>query len=419
MEIKLDYYQIKAVNGCIKLFQPKVTLSSFEKPLIRIEELFKDPNQLLDVKKSSELRIKFFELEGMARVFSKVFEIEKDSESKQQAKENQESAKKLEDLRTTFKEIENALGKYSFPFEIEEQILKVKTHPRLQKYISQLEILVEYYKQEQTIERQNLLKYLKSSGWYKHAEQMITNIRNTLESIPWGKKKEIRGQILLSLKKSLKETQELFPRDPSHPKKDELDPKILEEGGSHKARRLLRWFSIYFSALHYYIEYEGLPNEKIKTYIMDSSLVDSKFSVIEPSEIKGPILIPKEFILILNSWIARLGKAKDWGTLERAMAHGLSATKIVSPQREAQAFASETACVDKLSEMVSELSIRELDNQGLLVSASRQLSLIRRNRIGDDGKARIDLLRAESTSLSLLGVKFVGSSAVPLWAVGG
>lgn len=84
-------------------------------------------------------------------------------------------------------------------------------------------------------------------------------------------------------------------------------------------------------------------------------------------------------------------------------------TKLVS-----RLFPSEEACIDKLTEMVAELEIGDIDGAGHTLRGSRKLSHIRRKVVLGNNQYRTDLTRLETVNLNLLGVKFVGVSAIPL-----
>ena len=78
-------------------------------------------------------------------------------------------------------------------------------------------------------------------------------------------------------------------------------------------------------------------------------------------------------------------------------------------------FETEDACVDKLTEMIGAISVTNISSLGIAVKAQRKLSLVERMRVGNTGGSRQDLVRVESVSFHLLGVKFIGYSGFPLW----
>jgi hypothetical protein len=104
------------------------------------------------------------------------------------------------------------------------------------------------------------------------------------------------------------------------------------------------------------------------------------------------------------------------GTFQLTMQ--LNGTDRLNTTVVSRVFKTESDCVDKLSELLAELSVNDLDSLGIPVSADRELQLIRRERFSDGNNRRqTDLVRTELVSVSLLGVKFSGSKAMPLWPV--
>jgi hypothetical protein len=95
----------------------------------------------------------------------------------------------------------------------------------------------------------------------------------------------------------------------------------------------------------------------------------------------------------------------------------LNGTDRLNTTVVSRVFKTESDCVDKLSAMLAELSVSDLDSLGLSVSADRELQLIRRERFSDGSGRQTDLVRTELISLSLLGVEFSGAKSMPLWPV--
>jgi hypothetical protein len=91
--------------------------------------------------------------------------------------------------------------------------------------------------------------------------------------------------------------------------------------------------------------------------------------------------------------------------------HGINTTVV------SRIFKSEKECVDLLSEMISEIAVTDIDNQGIEAPITRELSLVRRPTSVNGVNTAVTLVRTEQITIGLLGVRFSGASGLPLWSV--
>lgn len=97
-----------------------------------------------------------------------------------------------------------------------------------------------------------------------------------------------------------------------HEKISVLDMNHIEEG-IHEARRQIRWFSIYASALEgsFILNKDARPPENWETYLQ-KDIVENPFNKLPPTEPDDrPIEIPAHLFYALSYAIDRLGVIKD------------------------------------------------------------------------------------------------------------
>jgi hypothetical protein len=228
-----------------------------------------------------------------------------------------QNKKKFTKIRYTAKEVEDAIGQLDYYTVLLADLSKIKKLPT--PYLAACK---EKYLQAQI----QLNKVLTQKGWINangaRLQKIIAKVKEAREIDP---KKEV---------KKLQKALQLIVDDAQNTIADKQRKYTNIETDVHEIRRMLRWISIYATALQGVIQYStsGVKNDKLKPYLT-KNIVSSPFNKLLP---KGKnidlILFNKTEFLALSWLIAELGIIKDTGLritgLAECIAHANKITNV-------------------------------------------------------------------------------------------
>lgn len=308
--LSVSFCLVSEARKCDKLFDLSLPMLQYQNIFQKIKETVASKSDWTDKEKSEYIRSRAFELEEITKTYKEILKL---------ADAPDAEIDKLKRLRDTFKdELEDTLGKSFEHREISEKLEKLK--PIKDKELRHLvSLAIPYLKKKAREDKRTLLDSLQDNGWLDNLVERFDEINAELATIDWPKKKKIVKLFRKMLLDSIEELAERLPKDPENPKEGELRPGVLE-AGTHEIRRELRKFSIRFIAMGYFVTYKDSDPNKLSRIFGDPKLLANPFTK-QTAEYKNPIEIKRNLILALSRWIDVLGKAKDWGAVERELAH--------------------------------------------------------------------------------------------------
>ncbi len=331
---------------CSKLFRQPLPVEQFNAVFEKITEKVKSADDLTDKEKSEFVRSRFFELEELARVYEAILK------RRDAPKEDIET---LGSLNNLFKvDLEDTLGKSFEHKEIAEKIRKFLPEAKDNRELADLmERAIPTIDAKSENDESVLLNTLKETQWLDNFSQRFDEINKELLSISWPKKKKIVKTFRKVILAQIKEISEALPKDPENPQEGELRPNVLEDG-THEMRRKIRRLSIQFQAMRYFVTYKEISPKKLSKIYADPKYLNSDLTKLI-AEYENPIIIKRQLILALCHWIDLLGKAKDWGAIERELAYYVRETGIRTSHPAALKYVR-----DLLSTLPSYLDFRKV-----------------------------------------------------------
>lgn len=239
---------------------------------------------------SNDARTRFFMLEGLARLYSKLH-----------------NKKTFEKLEQQFKFVEDLFGLIDYYEWLSVSLGKNKDVP-----VNCLDYIKN--KSEETASELNSI--LERRGWL--SGKRIRKTEKKLRKADWMKQEEEVKSIASYYKKAIKNIDEFII------KTEYLFDNVEED--VHELRRKLRWLSIYPQALQgmfRYSEKSDVP-EHLKKYLTPE-IVNSPYNKLpDEGNNKYFIVVDKNNFLSLSWMIARLGSLKDEGLLITGLADALN-----------------------------------------------------------------------------------------------
>ena len=236
-----------------------------------------DPDKLVDLVMSKDLRRQVFLLEGASKMYSDIH------------------GKPAENVYLSVKKLEDTLGQYSMTKSNVESAKKVNADPKVVALLTKAMDAARA-----------TLKSVLVEDWMPDAKGRVPGMRDIVEDwseAKWG-----------STEKDTKKVKEELSRRLEKLETTPYDMKDLE-GGIHELRRQLRWFPIYAESLNGLFQLDDKQNP-IKAYepLLQADIATSKYVQLpDASREKDPIHLPKSVYCALMQLTLDLGGLKDAG----------------------------------------------------------------------------------------------------------
>lgn len=236
-----------------------------------------DPDKLVDLVMSKDLRRQVFLLEGASKMYSDIH------------------GKPAERVYVATKELEDSLGKLSMTKSNLATAEKVKADPKVIAVLA-----------KDMADARAELKTILQDNWMPDAKGRISGMRDIVEDwgeAKWGSTEKDTAKVKAELSRRL-EKLETTPYD-----MNDL------EGGVHELRRQLRWFPIYAESLNGLFQLDESQNP-IKAYepLLKADIATSKYVQLpDSSREKDSIQLPKSIYCGLMQLTLDLGALKDTG----------------------------------------------------------------------------------------------------------
>ncbi len=255
----------------------------FERVLVhaaKIDEVLRgesDPDKLVDLIMSKDLRRQVFLLEGVSKLYTDIH------------------GKPAERVYLSAKALEDQIGHFSMTRSNLATAEKVGANPKA----------IALLKSDMEASRQDLKK-LVTEEWIPDAKGRSPGMRDVVEA--WGEAKwGSADKDLKNVKAELSRRLEKIENTP-------YDMNDLE-GGIHELRRQLRWFPIYAEGLNGLFQLDEGQNP-IKAYepMLREPIATSKYVTLPPAERESsPVELPKSLYCALMQLTLDLGGLKDAG----------------------------------------------------------------------------------------------------------
>jgi hypothetical protein len=228
-----------------------------------------------------DLRSVLFMLEGLSRIYKKVYPHQK-----------------IKKLEKKFKHFEDLLGGLNFYDEFYKLFQDNEKIPGL----------VTSYTAEKAEEKLNEVnKFLIEKKWIGKKKKQLKKIYKILDKVEWfDETGDARAVALIYENEIIKVIKKFKRRE---------EPFIDIEQDVHELRRQLRWLSIYPQALCGLVQLtaENDCPEYLKKYLTPE-IVHSKFNVMPAGDaLNHQIFLNRNYFYALSWMIAELGKLKDSG----------------------------------------------------------------------------------------------------------
>lgn len=230
---------------------------------------------------SEDMRTSLFMLEGLSRIYNKIYRHQK-----------------LKKIKQKIKGLEDFLGEIDFYDDFHKQFAESKGIP----------LLITTYAGEQAEKKiKEFNKYLKKEKWIGKKKSRLKKIYKKLDDIDWFDEKSEAVAVAQVYENEIKKVLEKYQNS----KKEFTDI----ENDVHELRRQLRWLSIYPQALRGLMQLS--PDEEepefLKKYLT-TSIINSPFNVMpDGGALQNHIILNRNYFYALSWMIAELGKLKDSG----------------------------------------------------------------------------------------------------------
>lgn len=192
-----------------------------------------------------------------------------------------------------------------------------------------------------------------ASRYHAEAELLSPRFTRKLKKVDWkSPNKEAKA-----LKKWL--TKELHS---IQAKVLELDLRQIEEG-VHKARREVRWVSIYFRALEgaFVLDRDAAPPENWECYLSKEIVGNPYNTLPEPEPGDVPISVPAPLLYALSYAIDRLGVIKDRAQWTETVRHlvELSGEKASLPKLMGENYLEDAEASKQAAEVIEQVFVKD------------------------------------------------------------
>ncbi|MCC6277611.1 MAG: hypothetical protein IT289_06835 [Oligoflexia bacterium] len=302
------------VQQALTQTDPKVALDRVVQPLLAIHKILEGaPTEEVILAKilKSNIRLQFFKLEAIFRIYT--------NSKKVLSKKERKRAKKNHKLII---EMEDVIGRFVDDGNLIEEFRKLKVPQQL----------IDYAIQKSHESQAHLLKSLKEFGWLD-TTQAQSAYERVLESALDFSDVTNRKDRDFWLTRISKKFNNLM--------KEEYDLDLIEEG-VHELRRDLRWLNIYAAAIGGYVQVidRKSPIDEIQDVVLDPS--QAKYAELPKSpHQKRTVFVTQDLFYQLINVVGEFGKLKDYGLKVEALAEAALETGYKKNRREALAWAIE------------------------------------------------------------------------------
>ena len=241
---------------------------------------------------TEDLRTALFMLEGLSRIYKKVYPHQK-----------------IKKINRKFKDLEDFLGEIDYFDGFHKQFVENNQLPQL---------ITSYAGDQADKKIKKFNKYLKTKKWIGKHKKRLKKIYKKLNHVEWFDEKDDTAAVAIVYENEIKGVIEKYKNN----KKDFTDI----ENDVHELRRQLRWLSIYPQALKGLMQLtpENEPPEYLKKYLIPE-IVNSRFNVMpDGSALHTHIILNRNYFYALSWMIAELGKLKDSGLKIDLIEEGLT-----------------------------------------------------------------------------------------------
>lgn len=230
---------------------------------------------------TSDLRTPAFMLEGLSRVYKKIYPHQK-----------------LKKLNKLFKQLEDLLGQIDYYDSFAKELEQNEKIPP---------VLISYLKKQSAEKISELNDIFEKEKWTGKKQKQLSEISDILEKINWHDEREDADDVLSVYEKAIEKLIKKY-------KTEEYRFTDLE-ADVHELRRQLRWLSIYPQAFRGLMQLEASNDfpDYLKKY-HTSEILQSRYNVMpDGSGLPVHIFFRAEYYYGLSWIIAELGKLKDSG----------------------------------------------------------------------------------------------------------
>jgi hypothetical protein len=254
-----------------------------------------------------DLRTALFMLEGLSRIYKKVY-----------------PRQKIKKLNRKFKHFEDLLGQINFYDEFHEAFQENQKIPAL----------ITSYTSEKVEGKLNELNiFLIKKKWIGTKKKGLKKIYKTLDKVEWFDETGDARAVGMIYENEIRKVIKKF-------KSSEESFRNIEHD-VHELRRELRWLSIYPQALCGLVQLTAGDDcpEYLRKYLTPE-IVNSKFNVMPAGDaLNHHIFLNRNYFYALSWMIDRLGKLKDSGLEQLLIKEALENVFKVSAHADELAFA--------------------------------------------------------------------------------
>ena len=254
-----------------------------------------------------DLRTALFMLEGLSRIYKKVY-----------------PRQKIKKLNRKFKHFEDLLGQINFYDEFHEAFQENEKIPAL----------ITSYTSEKVEGKLNELNiFLIKKKWIGTKKKGLKKIYKTLDKVEWFDETGDARAVGMIYENEIRKVIKKF-------KSSEESFRNIEHD-VHELRRELRWLSIYPQALCGLVQLTAGDDcpEYLRKYLAPE-IVNSKFNVMPAGDaLNHHIFLNRNYFYALSWMIDRLGKLKDSGLEQLLIKEALENVFKVSAHADELAFA--------------------------------------------------------------------------------
>jgi hypothetical protein len=255
---------------------------------------------------SEDMRTALFMLEGLSRIYRKVYPHQK-----------------LKKLNKKLKEIEDFLGAIDFYDDFHKQFAENKNIPSL---------ITDYAGEQAEKNIKAFNKFLKKEEWLGNQKSRLKKIYKKLNAVDWFNERCDAATVKEVYENEIKKVIEKY--------KDNKNEFTDIEKDVHELRRQLRWLSIYPQALCGLMQLSPHeePPEFLKKYLTPE-IINSKFNVMpDGSALQNHIMLDRNYFYALSCMIAELGTLKDGGLKIDLIEEGLTKVYKASSHTDELAY---------------------------------------------------------------------------------
>ena len=305
MGLQIFDHQLRDLQKNLEMLSKEISNSSHPE----------NPQYLLAKKVlSSPMRVQFFKLQALARMFEKIYD----------------DIPEITSLKELFKKYEDLIGRVDLQEGLEKSVKPLN-----------IELLSKHFENKKIAAMKALQAELEKTTMLTNPKDFIKEIEKKLHSIARWKeineassKEEKQKSVHKELKKIAKHLAKEAKKLEEKIENKEFTQTDIELN-FHELRRRLRWLVIEVQSLSGLIKYETNEHRSPSTETLyqkmaleNPNLINSSFLNVIPSEIQHPILIPKVPLAMISELVSQIGYKKDMAEKQIYTLEALNALNI-------------------------------------------------------------------------------------------